>query len=252
MVSTVNTQSISPIDYRNKLSTEVNQLTLHESNWKSVAWKKTWEGINQEILNDAFNQHDLVKATFKSVGTIEPRKCKSITRVEKKMTEQAPGRENFFKVVSDFVAGRIYCNVNEIQEKIDTIRNIVLAEKGQIHVRWSSDEQPYGSFIKANKQYADITQYVYVFIEKIGYPIELQIGHKLAAHTFTIDSAIRDNKECGLVDLWNKNFYLDARQYILDKANGVNPGSKEAILAKAAEIHQGDIPDDLQTILDAI
>ena len=235
--------------YRGCVATVVKELSLHESKWASEGWKKAWSGLNQEDLNDAFNQHGVVSAIFSDIGEITQRNCKSIARVEKKMTEQAPGRENFFKVVSDFVAVRVPCEVGEIQGKIDRIREIVLVNGGQIHIRGASNERPYGFFMSPDKKYADITQYVYVFLEKIGYPVEMQIGHKFASHTFTIDSALRDNKECGKVDLWSKNFYGDVKKYILDKANGDMPGSKDAIMAKAMDLHQNNVPEELQTIL---
>jgi hypothetical protein len=168
------------------------------------------------------------------------------------MTEQLLGKENYFKVVSDFVAVRIHCNVNEIQQKIDRIREIVLANNGQMHVRGSSDERPYGFFMNTEKKYIDITQYVYVFLEKVGYPIEFQIGHEFASHTFTIDSALRDNPSCGKIDLWSQNFYTDVKHYILNKANGIEPESKIQIQAKVREIHQNHVPENLQIILNQI
>lgn len=239
--------------FKDCLADVINQTTLHEANWRSENWKKTWSNINQEVLTDAFEKHEIIHSIFSDIGDITPRPiCKSISRAEKKMSEQAPGRENFFKVVSDFVAGRIHCNVNEIQSKIDRIREIVLANNGQIHIKGSSNERPFGFFMDADKKYTDITQYVYVFLEKIGYPIEFQIGHEFASHTFTIDSALRDNPSCGKIDLWNKNFYGDVKSYILNKANGEEPGSKAPIQAKVEEIHQNNVPNDLQIILDKI
>lgn len=230
----------------------VNQTTLNEANWRSENWKTPWSKINQEVLTDAFEKHGLVRTIFLDIGEIIPRNCKSISRVEKKMTEQTPGRENYFKVVSDFVAVRVHCNINDIQTKIDRIRKIVLENGGQIHIRGSSNERPYGFFMNADKKYTDITQYVYIFLEKVGYPIEFQIGHEFASHTFTIDSALRDNPSCGKVDLWSKNFYGDVKNYILDNANGIEPGSKIQIQAKAEEIHQNIIPEDLQKILNKL
>lgn len=239
-------------DYKVSLAEVVKQNTLSESNWRSEDWKKTWIGLNQDVLNDAFNQHGLVKDIFTDIGEIAQRNCKSLPRVEKKMTEQSQGRENYFKVVSDLVAIRINCDVSEIQGKIDFIREIVLADGGQIHIRGASDERPYGFFMNIEKKYTDITQYIYVFMEKVGYPIEFQIGHQFASHTFKIDSALRENKDCGLVDLWNKNFYSDVKKCILDKSNGLDIGSKEEILAKAQDLHQNNVPGELQEILNKL
>jgi len=242
----------SVLIFKEYLESTVKKLTLNESNWNSEEWKKIWARINQDVLNDAFDQHELVCSIFSDIGEISQRNCKSIVRVEKKKTEQAPGRENYFKVVSDFVAVRMHCDVKEIQGKIDRIREIILAEGGQMHVRGSTTTFPYGFFMASDKKYTDITQYVYVFLKRVGYPIEFQIGHKFASHTFTIDSAIRDNKECGKVDLWRENFYSDVKNYILAKSNGENPGSIEAIQDKAVNIHQDTVPKELQEILDKL
>ena len=97
-----------------------------------------------------------------------------------------------------------------------------------------------------DKKFTDITQYLYVFIEKVGYPIEVQIGHEFASHTFKIDSALRDNPNCGKVDLWSKNFYGDVKNLILAKAN-IN-----YMLAKAEKIHPNNVPEELQEILNKL
>ena len=239
-------------NFKDCLIDVVNETTLNESNWRSESWKKPWGIINQDVLTDAFEKHDLIRSIFQEIGEIIPRNCKSISRVEKKMTEQPTGKENYFKVVSDLVAARVHCNINEIQTKIDRIREIVLANDGQIHIRGSSNERPYGFFMNSDKKYTDITQYIYIFLEKVGYPLEIQIGHEFASHTFTIDSALRDNPHCGKVDLWSKSFYGMVKKYILDKANDQDPGSKDEINAVCVEIHKGNVPSELQQILDKI
>jgi hypothetical protein len=239
-------------NFKECLINVVNETTLNESNWLSENWKKPWDLINQNVLNDAFEKHGLIRSLFQEIGNIIPRNCKSISRVEKKKTEQRSGNENYFKVVSDLVAARIYCNVNEIQSKIDQFRKIVAENNGQMHVRGASDERPYGFFMKSEKEYVDITQYIYIFLEKVEYPIEIQIGHEFAAHTFSIDSALRDNPKCGKVDLWNENFYGLVKKYIQDKANAQDPGSKDEINTVCEKIHKGDIPLELQKILSNI
>jgi hypothetical protein len=240
---------MGPAEFRGCLATTVKELSLAESNWKAAGWQKLWGGISQEILKDAFNQHDTVHSLFATVGAITQRSPKPLARVQKKMTEQTPGRENFFKVVSDFVAARVSCEVTEIQAKIDRIREIVLANGGVIHIRGSSSERPYGFYLGPDKKYTDITQFVYVFLEKVGYPIEFQIGHPFAHHTFTIDSALRDDPTCGKVDLWKNNFYNDVKKYLLDQANGQAPAAKDDLLAKAAALHDQKTPQELNAIL---
>ena len=243
---------MDPSTFRGSIAKTVGELSLAESNWKLPEWQKLYPTISQEVLNDAFSQHGTVRGMFADIGELTQRSCKSFARVQKKMTEQYPGRENYFKVVSDFVAVRVPCEVTEIQAKIDRIKEIVLENKGAMHVRGSSAERPYGFCMGPDKKFTDITQYVYVFLEKVGYPIEFQIGHPFAAHTFTIDSALRDNPTCGKVDLWKNDFYTDVKKYLLAKANGEVPTPKEGILAKAAALHDQKIPQELEVILNKI
>ena len=145
-----------------------------------------------------------------------------MSRINKKIDEVSQRGGEYFKVMSDLSAGRINCSVNEIPSKIDIIRNIVKEKNGVMHVRGESNENPYGFCLKGD-QFTDITQYAYIFTDETCYPIELQIGHEFAAHTFTIDSAIRDNPNCGLIDLWKGGLYNMVKEYILDKANGKPP-----------------------------
>src|SRR5204862_7244585 len=114
------------------------------------------------------------------------RKCKSMKRVKNKILEQYPNRENYFKVVCDFLAVRIHCDVNQIKDKIDYIKNIVISNNGVFHIRGSSFDKPYGLFMDDN--FKDIVQYVYVYLDQIGYIIEFQIGQEFATHSFTINS----------------------------------------------------------------
>jgi hypothetical protein len=243
---------MNPLGFRECVAATIGDLTLSESNWKSPGWQKLAEKVSQDDLNDAFNQHGIVRAIFADLGEITQRNCKSLVRVQKKLTEQAPGRENFFKVVSDFVAVRVPCEVVEIPGKIDCLRRALLknGNNGLMHVRGSSDERPYGFCFSSDKKFTDITQYVYVFLDKVGYPIEFQIGHPFAAHTFSIDSALRDDPTCGKIDLWKDNFYSDVKKRILDKANDEAAStSMPVLLAKADELHHGNIPKELSDIL---
>jgi hypothetical protein len=109
---------ISSVDsYRTSLTQIIEQTTLDESNWNYDAWKEAWNGIDEDVLQDAFSQHTLALSLFEGLGEISHRDCKSIDRVKQKMVEQTPGKESYFKVVSDFIAVRISCKVTEIQEK---------------------------------------------------------------------------------------------------------------------------------------
>ncbi len=245
---------VSSIDsFKSALADVVKNTTLNEKFWALESWKGLWENINQSILEDASKQHALVASIFSKLGNISARNCKSLARVQKKMTEQRAGRENYFKVISDFVAIRVHCEVSEIQSKIDHIREIVLGKNGVLHIRGSSEERQYGFFMDPERTYTDITQYVYVYLKEIGYPLEVQIGHEFASHTFTIDSELRDNPSCGKTDLWNGDFYGDVKSHILDKANGVSPKvSTEQIHEKALKMHENNVPKDLRSILSKI
>jgi hypothetical protein len=243
--------SISPDDFKKQLNDVIACVTLHESNWNSEKWKSLYELINQEVLTVAFEKHDLVKLTFPKLDMIT-RNCKSIKRVEKKMTEQPPSRENYFKVISDFIAVRIHCDIGQIANKIDYIKQIVSLDGGEIRIRSSTLDRPYGSYM--NSEFVDIVQYVYVYLVQIGYVIEFQICHEFSSHTFAIDSALRDNPQCGKIDLWNEDFYDNVKAYILNKANGKfnDDNAKNNILIKANKIHLNNVPDDLVNILNKL
>lgn len=240
--------------FKYNLNDIIKQISLNETSWNSEKWKSLFHFINQEVLNDAFEKHDLVKSIFSEIGDIIVRKCKTLARVEKKMTEQQSNRENYFKVISDFIAVRIHCNVDQIKDKIDYIKSIVNLNDGSFYIRGSSIERQYGFFMDSNK-FKDIVQYMYVYLEQIGYIIEFQIGSEFATQTFKIDSELRDDPNCGKVDLWNKDFYNDVKTYILNKANNIEFNDIEAkhnILIKANDIHENNISDELLAILNKI
>src|SRR5204863_9228708 len=112
-------------NFKRNLNDVVKEITLDESNWNSEKWKLL--DINQEILTDAYEKHDLVKSMFPEIDNMITRKCKSMKRVKNKILEQYPNRENYFKVVCDFLAVRIHSDVNQIKDKIDYIKNIVIS-----------------------------------------------------------------------------------------------------------------------------
>jgi len=172
-----------------------------------------------------------------------------MARIEKKTQSLSPGN---YKVLSDFVAVRLNCKLEEIASKIEIIRAIVLEKGGSLYVRrsWLSPDQ---AAFHDGKKFTDITQYVYAYLPEVGYPIEFQIGHIFAAHTFTMDSALRDNPACGKVDLWTDNFYKRVKAYILEKANGQETtDSLDAIQTLAQHIHNGQTPRELQLILQSM
>lgn len=238
--------------FKDTLRSIVSKESLNSMNWKSDSWKYLVTNINQEVLNDAFLQHEKLQNIFKTVGTIIPRKCKQMSRINLKTDEVSNRGSEYFKVVSDFVAGRIHCDVSELPKKIELIRGIV-NKNGSLYVRGESKDNVYG-FCHKDGKFTDITQYVYVYLDEVGYIAELQIGHEFATYTFTIDSMIRDNPNCGKVDLWKNDFYCKVKNYILKKANNVEiqAGEKYDLFDLAHQIHNYNVPNDLKTILDKI
>lgn len=232
-------------EYRNTLAQVVKNQTLHADNWKNPEWKVVSEKVTQEVLDDAF-AHGKVLAEVLSTagGELRLRNCKTIERVGDKQKQIV---SEPIKHVNDFVAARIICPVKDIPQAVDAIRKMVLEEKGQIYVRGENENKPYG-FCKDGDQFKDITQYVYIFLERIGHIAEVQIGEEFAAHTFTIDSARRTQPK--LVSLWNKDFYDTFKQHLLDKANGKATGAKETIINLANEIHDGKVPSELESIME--
>lgn len=238
--------------FKKNILDTVRRLTLDESNWGCSDWQDLFPAITQEILNDAFAQHKTVQTIFASTALLAPRSAKTMARIEQKIQILPPEKASYYKILSDFVAVRLNCKLEEIANKIEVIRAIVLEKGGFLYIRrsWSSPDQP--SFHNG-KKFTDIIQFVYAYLPEVGYPIEFQIGSIFAAHTFTIDCALRDNPACGKVDLWTENFYERVRAYILEKANGQETtDSRDALQALAQKIHgdkQQEVPPELQSIL---
>lgn len=240
--------------FKNSLKQTIQKNTLNASNWKADSWRLLIQYVNQDILNDAFAQHDKLKNMFGSIGTIVPRKCKQMSRIGQKTDEVRERGGEYFKVLSDFIAGRNHCEITAIPDKIDKIREIVKNHNGTVYVRGESEERPYGFCMDKDKKFTDITQYAYVYVGEIGYPVELQIGHEFASYTFTNDSALRDNPECGAVDLWKDGYYNMVKTYLLNKANGVPivAGNKYDIWDRGFQLHNYKVPDEFKGILERL
>lgn len=107
-------------------------------------------------------------------------------------------------------------------------------------------------------RYQDITYYFNFFMPDAGYVTEVQLLHPFARYTFTVDSALRRDPNCGLVDLWTKNkdgkaFYLSVKEYILDVKNGLTPErTKQELIDEAIALHSGNVPHELMEILEAL
>lgn len=211
---------------------------------KDDIWKNLAEQVNQTILDDAFNNLNKAQSIFSSIGPLEPRTRKQQTRIEKKRAEISLRGGEYFKVVSDFIAFRVPCNVNDIDQIISRIIAITDQENGHYWLKGSC---------KTLTKYTDIVQYIYVYTPSVEYIIEFQVGHPFAAYTFKVDSALRDNPNCGLVDLWKDNMYGTVKQYILDKANNTGQlGNKYEMWDAVFTSHKGNVPDELKYILNQL
>lgn len=242
--------NMNPTMFKTDLAACVAKVGLGSEKWGAEEWKTLGGALTQEILDDAFARTEQLREIFSGGefdDTLRPA-AKELKRAEKKLSEQYPGRENYFKVVSDLLAVRLQCDVANIPETISSLKAIFEKRGSEVYLRGASPAQPLGAF-KADR-YIDIFQFMYVYDLLVGYIIEIQVGHPFAFLTFSIDSALREDKNCGLIDLWNDGFYGDVKAYILQKANG-EPTSliREELLDKGRAIHGGTIPSELLSIL---
>ena len=188
--------------------------------------------INQDILNDAYLQNYNVKYKLKNILLpsypnilIDTRKFKKIERIlEKKKNIK---QDINFKINSDFIGFRIKCDISDIYKIIDLLRN-----KFDLFFERNS--------ILYEDKYIDIITYCYAYDYKTKYLIELQIGHPFAMYVFERDSFIRDNKNCGLIDLWDNDFYINVKHKLLRdiKYNNYNIVENLKILYKDKEIEK--------------
>lgn len=193
------------LSFKDSLLIAASETDFLQKNWNSKCWKNSWKELSEDDLVDAFERHNDVQSIFSALGTIVPREKKSLNRAVKKMGEQFAGSENYFKVVADLVAFRIFCKVEEILPIILELKDIVAGEKGQVCVKNSTLDNPNGPFIDKEGKYRDIFQHVYVFIKGVGYPIEFQIGHELMSQRFSMGTNVR--------------IYSEIKKQILAKAN---------------------------------
>lgn len=96
--------------------------------------------------------------------------------------------------MNDFIAFRVNCNVEEIEEKLAIIERL---ENCVSYVRKSGNKV---CSFKNDEVYTDIVQYVYLYFEDVGFVTELQIGHSFATYSFEVYSSIREGGSG--VDLW--------------------------------------------------
>lgn len=238
---------------------------------KMPCWFDVFHNVDQATLSHAHRQMNKFVDTCAQHGlSLTTRPEKQLSRIqEKHRAAQAnlprAGFVDDFKVVSDFMAGRDYCNITDIQSHVDTFKKLANEQGGWCVVR-GEGKDTFGAHQKEGVL-KDIVQYVFVFLPDMGHVTECQIGHQLAGVTFTIDSFLRDNKgkipESDLpIDLWgNKeagtNLYGSVRDYLLLQAN--EPTSvdlaarKQECLDIAGRLYtNGTIPSEVKEILDAL
>lgn len=191
--------------------------------YKLPLWEELYGFVSQEVLKDASEcMIGIFAKLCKNRNIIvQPRPEKTMARLEIKKQERTP--PNYFKLVSDYAAGRIFCLPCEIEQHVLSLKEMAFEEGGWYAVRGAGGDG-FGSHKKAEK-FVDIVQYVFIYLPSVGHVIELQIGHPFAAETFRRDSYLRDHKNHSLpenqleVDLWENDFYNFVKSYILEKSN---------------------------------
>jgi len=232
--------------YKRAVRDTIDNGGLHVA--RDVRWEFIARGITQEILDDATQQSRVAVATFEPlVGPLIPRAPKTLKRVRTKLSEIEQHDSVYFRAVVDFIAFRVPCQVDQIAGKCNAIWNYCDdgEQKGSVAFK--------GTVWDLNRhQYVDIVQYCYAYLPSLGHIVEFQIGHPFASYTFAVDSALRDNPNCGLVDLWQGGVYQQVRSYILDSANNIpHPsGAKDEIWQALCSLHpNGELPHELSNIM---
>lgn len=213
--------------------------TILPSKWEEADWSEAVALIDQSVLDNAH------ACSEKMVGAALKRVCsslknntlfsvkkasvgppKQLSRVEEK--KQTKGLATF-KVICDLMRARVETEVKSIHAHLNAWR-LECSERGwKYHIRGGGY---CGSHAELHEHpchlvFKDIVQFVYLFLPKEGFFVELQIMEPVAAHTFHIDSLLRSwptNLERP-VDLWEDELYLKIRQHILALANGVPPAT---------------------------
>ena len=193
--------------------------------------------ITQDVLHDAHvNALALASQFHVETGiTLAVRTEKKLERVQAKLKHNTA-----FKANCDFMAFRLNCNVAYIQNMVDIVYTFCKNNYGSMFQR---------NYIQNDAgQYTDIVTYVYAYIPRYKYIIEFQIGHPFASYVFARDSAIRDNKDCGLIDLWDNDFYSHVKSVVL----GIDI-MKYDLHAELKQLYDGrEIEPELVPIIDNI
>lgn len=186
-------------------------------NMNAPCWASLVSLITEEVLEDAHTSSNQYLDLFHSVG-LKPtsRPMKRMARILVKASGTRPDVP--FKVNSDLCAFQFKTEtVVDISNIMKVIHDTVKKNNGMFFIR-NSIQDP------ITNDYTDIIQYAFVYIPKIGYIAEIQVGHPFVMYTFSRDSLLRDLRlagQCtkGIVDLWDNDFYDAVKQYILGKSS---------------------------------
>lgn len=236
------------------ISIITKQLGLNADEWNNELWKETWNDINEDTVNDAFSMHQKINQILEPVGfplTHRPNP-KRLDRINEKKLDQK-WTKNYFKAVSDLCAIRYVANLTDFGTIIMRILNIAKSKNAIVYVR-DTDRYPY--YVNDDGAFIDISQYLYVFFDEIGYPIEVQIIHPFANIAFSNDSATRNNTDPTNtsnadttinMDLWQDGFFNNVKNYICAIAANHKPEHTYPVLiAKLKEIYGNTtVPADL-------
>jgi hypothetical protein len=196
-------------------------------------WNALASEISEEVLHNAWSKTDAVRHIYAPhVGSLFiGRPCKNMDRIRVKLTTAI----NKFKVVSDHIAFRIPCEVQGIPVVISAL----------------AAHTPADTFFTRPSNGPDIVQYAYAYRADIGHIVEFQVGHPFAAYTFKVDSALRDNPNCGLIDVWKDGVYNKVKDYLLARAtNTVQAGQLYEMLDAIHNLYgQAGPPEELKLIL---
>jgi hypothetical protein len=180
-------------------------------------WAQLSKLINADVLAEARSNGARFPKLLGEFSMVS-RPVKTIERTRQKGTGTRP--DVAFKVNTDLAAFRINTSVHEVSDTVKQIHDSV-REHGGVSV----SRNP---IVDSNGVQTDIVDFLYVYLPSVEYLIEVQVGHPLAAYTFTQDSLLREAKnqrveDRSLTDLWEctpdadwtQCFYIQARNLLL-------------------------------------
>lgn len=198
---------------------------------------QSWDDPQWELLSGLISTSDLDSSVVASrkmeeflrsifadgTITMKPKK-KTLERFAIKRQRTTYGGR--FKAVSDLVAARIECDLHQIRMILRRLEDAV-AGSGLYVCR---------NPIFDGHRMTDIVAFVFIWLPEIGFVTEIQVGHALALNTFHLDSALRDNPDCGYVNLWKEDYYERVRAVLLAEVNDTPVPESIVGLRKLTEV----------------